>query len=56
MAKNQGLIVQPLIMLGRGIYYFCSDVLAVRSLLHFSYHFSNGPYIFKYGFSGFISA
>jgi hypothetical protein len=43
-------------MMGWGVYYFCSGVLVVRSLLNFSYHFLNGPYFFNYGFSGFISA
>jgi hypothetical protein len=41
-------------MMGWSVYYFCSGVLAVRSLLKFSYHFLNGPYIFNYGFSGFF--
>jgi hypothetical protein len=26
--------------MGCGVYYFCSGILAVRSLLNFSYHFS----------------
>jgi hypothetical protein len=56
MAKNQVLIVHPTYDDGLDVYYFCSGVLAVRSLLKFSYHFLNAPYIFNYGFSGFISA
>jgi hypothetical protein len=43
-------------MMGWGVYYFCSGVLAVKSLLKFSYHFYNSPYIFNYGFSLFLSA
>jgi hypothetical protein len=44
-AKIKFELFNPLIMMGWGIYYFCSGVLAVRSLLNFSYHFWNGPYI-----------
>jgi hypothetical protein len=55
-AKIKFELFNPLIMMGWGVYYFCSDVLVVRSLLKFSYHFLNGAYIFNYGSSGFLSA
>jgi hypothetical protein len=32
-------LFNPLKMMGWGVYQFCSDVLAVRSLLNFSYQF-----------------
>jgi hypothetical protein len=41
-------------MMGWGIYYFCSGVLAIRSLLKFSYHFLNGPYILIMAFLDFL--
>jgi hypothetical protein len=36
---------------GWGVYYFCSGVLAVRSLLNFLYPFYSGPCIFNHDFS-----
>ena len=42
MAKNQVLIVHPTYDDGLDVYYFCSGVLAVRSLLKFPYHFCSG--------------
>jgi hypothetical protein len=38
-AKIKFELFNPLIMMGWGIYYFCSGVLVVRSLLNFSYYF-----------------
>jgi hypothetical protein len=38
-AKIKFELFNPLIMMGWGVYYFYSGVLAVRSLLKFSYHF-----------------
>jgi hypothetical protein len=38
-AKIKFGLFNPFIMMGWGIYYFGSGVIAVRSLLKFSYHF-----------------
>jgi hypothetical protein len=38
-AKTIFELFSSLIMRGWGVYYFCSGVLVVRSLLNFSYHF-----------------
>jgi hypothetical protein len=38
-AKTIFELFSSLIGRGWGVYYFCSGVLAVRSLLNFSYHF-----------------
>jgi hypothetical protein len=38
-AKIKFELFNPLIIMGWGIYYFCSGVLAVRNLLKFYYQF-----------------
>jgi hypothetical protein len=41
-------------MMGWGVYYFCSGVVVVRSLLNFIYPFYSGPCIFNHGFLDFL--
>jgi hypothetical protein len=55
-AKTIFELFSSLIVRGWGVYYFCSGVLVVKSLLNFSYLSSKGSYIFNHGFPWFLSA
>jgi hypothetical protein len=53
-AKTIFELFSSLIVRGWGVYYFCSGVLLVRSLLNFLYPFYSGPCILIMVFLGFL--